>query len=154
MLGKLISAGLLGSTFLVSGSALAGGYGPAGCGVGTMILGKDASGVMGGLASWINYGFWQPSSITTGTMGCGDGGVAQLETDKLEFLVENRDQLEEDFAKRTDTTLLVFAELMQCSAENAFVSAVQSDKNFYSGSNDALLIKLNTVARDTCTVTM
>jgi hypothetical protein len=154
MYKKMISAGVLSSALMVSGSALAGGYGPAGCGVGTMLLGDDATGAMGGIAMYLNMAFYGPTSITMGTFGCGDGGVALLETEKLEFLGENRDQMEEETAKKTDATLLAFAELIQCSSEDAFVSAVQSDNNFFSGSNDELLTKFNVLALGTCTVAM
>ena len=149
MLKKVLACSLL--TFAaVPATAIAAGYGPAGCGIGTMILGDDASGVMGGLAMYINGAFYGPTSITLGILGCGDGGLAELDADKLDYVVTNRDQLAEDSAKGSGDTVAALADMMGCD-EVSFVDALRADHDaVFAGTDADVLLNINTVAAASC----
>lgn len=107
----LLKSSIVGGALLFSAPVLAGGYGPAGCGIGTMILGDDATGFMGGLAQYLNVGFWGPTSITLGMFGCGEGGVASVDAEGMEYFVASNDELlAEDSVKNADQSLIVLAD--------------------------------------------
>jgi hypothetical protein len=145
---------IVGSALLISSSAMAGGYGPAGCGVGTMLLGNDATGLMGGVAQYINMAFWGPTSITLGIMNCGDNVIAALDAEGMDFVVTNRDQLIEDSAKNVDDNFVVLAKLIECNDEAAFVSALHQDHTVFMGSDVEVYTKISQVASNSCTVTL
>jgi hypothetical protein len=140
MLKKVLACSLL--TFVaVPTTALAGGYGPAGCGIGNLILGDDTTGLTAGIAMYINGAFYGPTSITLGLLDCGDGGVAALDTDELNYVVTNRDQLAEDSAKGAGDTVAALADLMSCD-EN-FVDALQADHEaVFSGTDQQVYLSI------------
>ena len=74
----LLTLVLASTSFLFTNNAQAAGYGPAGCGVGTMILGDDATGIKGGVAQYLNAVFYGPFSITLGVLNCGEGEFGSL----------------------------------------------------------------------------
>ena len=145
---------IVGSALLLSSSAMAGGYGPAGCGVGSMLLGNDATGVMGGISMYINAAFWGPTSVTLGVLNCGGDGAAALNAESMDYVATNRDQLIEDSAKNVDDTLVVLAKLMECNDESAFVSALHQDHTVFMGSDVEVYTKVSEVASNSCTVTL
>jgi hypothetical protein len=134
MLKKVLACSLL---TMVTGAdmAYAGGYGPAGCGVGTMILGRDATGVMGGVAQYLNLVFYGPTSVTLGILDCADGGVADANSESLNYVVTNRDQLAEDSAKGAGDTVAALSDLMSC--DESFVNALQADHSAVFSGTDA-----------------
>ena len=143
---KLFGLSILAGAMLYASPAAAGGYGPAGCGVGTMILGKKATGVMGGLAMYLNAAFWGPTSVTLGVFGCGKNNSVSVKVSKTDlkakdFITANREQIIEDAAKKSPRSMKLIASVMQCQNEAAFVSSMQSQNPTMSMSNDELFAR-------------
>ena len=149
MLKKVLACSLL---TMVTGAdmAYAGGYGPAGCGIGTMIIGRDATGITAGVAQYLNLVFYGPTSVTLGILDCADGGVADANSDNLDYVVTNRNQLAEDSAKGAGDTVAALADLMSCD-EVSFVDALQADHEaVFNGTDEEVFLRIQTVAASTC----
>ncbi|HAG92174.1 MAG TPA: orotate phosphoribosyltransferase [Bdellovibrionales bacterium] len=100
---------LIASVILLSGSAFAQKIGPAGCGLGNMVLGGEENQV---LAATTNGTFYsQIFGITSGTSNCmSDDGMAKLET----FIDGNRVALETEAARGQGETLESVAQILKC----------------------------------------
>ncbi len=116
-------------------SAVAAPYGPAGCGLGAMLIGNKAgfmqifAGTTNGVSGNQSFG------ITTGSLGCDvDGG------DKAAAFIEaNREALAKDSAKGAGETIANLTALAGCSDANAVGATLQAnfDKIFpNSGTSD------------------
>ena len=106
----------LSSVVLVSTMALAGpafAYGPAGCGVGHMIVGSDPG--MGQLLAATTNGTFgnQTFGITSGTLGC-DKAPGAAATAKR-FIEANREVVAKDVAKGSGETIGALAQIAGCS---------------------------------------
>jgi hypothetical protein len=104
-------------SLVVVGSAFAGSYGSAGCGLGSLVFG-DQKGIVQIFAATTNGTFGsQTFGITTGTSNC-PGGILNAKNDRLnEFVVANMDNLAKDIARGSGETLEAFADLLQVPAE-------------------------------------
>ena len=91
---------------------LAGGYGAAGCGLGSMIFGSE-KGFVQVFAATTNGTFnSQTFGISSGTSNCGGGGAAP--TVKA-FIEANREALANDIARGNGETLNSLTQLMGCT---------------------------------------
>ena len=107
-------------------AAKAGGYGTAGCGLGSMVFGSQP-GMIQILAATTNGTFAsQTFGITTGTSNCGAmaGGTASTKA----FIDANREALAKDISRGQGETIANLATLAGCSDASAVGSALQ--KNF------------------------
>jgi hypothetical protein len=96
----------------LSTSAFAGGYGAAGCGLGSMVFGSE-KGIVQVLAATTNgTSGSQTFGITFGTSNCGGGGAAP--TVKA-FIEANREALANDIARGNGETLNGLTQLMGCT---------------------------------------
>jgi hypothetical protein len=108
---------LLCAVTLLSVSAFAKSYGPAGCGLGTMIIEKPDGLVMHVLQATTNGTSGnQTFGMTTGTSNCevaGGGKSAQVT-----FIEANKVALSNDIAKGNGTTLASLSKLYNCEASS------------------------------------
>jgi len=110
----------------VSGSAFAGGYGMAGCGLGSLVLG-DSKGIMQIFAATTNGTFAsQTFGITTGTSNCTDTEAAAPKSAKV-FIEGNRDALAKDISRGSGDTLAHLNELVGCNDSKAVGAKLQSN---------------------------
>ena len=94
-----------------STSAQAAGYGTAGCGLGSVLLGSE-KGMMQVLAATTNGTFAsQTFGITSGTLNCGGGGAAPT---TQAYIEANRASLANDIARGNGETLNGLTQLMGC----------------------------------------
>jgi len=103
-----------------------GKYGPAGCGLGSLIF-KPDSGITQIFAATTNGSFGkQTFGITSGTSNCdtGSGGNASAKV----FIEANREALSKDIAKGGGETVKSLSALAGCQDASAVGSALQ--KNF------------------------
>jgi len=123
----LIVAGFSTTSFIATGMSDAEAhevpYGPAGCGLGHMIVGNK-SGFTQLLAATTNgyFGF-QAFGITTGTLDCdvsGGDGSAMI------FIEANREAVAKDISRGSGETIVSLAEIASCEDSDTLGTYLQS----------------------------
>jgi hypothetical protein len=136
-MNKLLMIG----TLVMSGSAFAGGYGDAGCGLGGMLIGSERGplGVMQWFAVTLNgIAANQTFGITFGTLGCGGGGAAPTAE---AFIDANRAALETEAAQGKGETLNSFATTVGCKDTAKFGTWMQHNSaKVFDKKNDSKAI--------------
>lgn len=97
-------------------------YGAGGCGLGSIIMGKDGNQV---IAITSNETGTQSFGITSGTSNCVDSGVVKLNKQVRAFIEVNQQQLASDLAKGGGETISSLSHLYECKDHNALGSALQ-----------------------------
>jgi hypothetical protein len=106
--------------FLLSG-VTAFAYGPAGCGLGSLIISKDTI-VSQTLAETTNATLLnQFFGITSGTSNCNTNGFVMREKEAEAFAEANMQNLEVDMARGHGESLTAFAQILGCN-QNAIPS--------------------------------
>lgn len=104
----------------------AAGYGPAGCGLGSIVFGPEGemrkvfanSTVSEILAATTNGTFGsQTFGLTTGTSNCGKSGLIQSSREQEAFAEVAYDEISREMAKGEGEYLTAFATLMGCSTD-------------------------------------
>lgn len=104
------------SLFLLPVSVFAAGYGPAGCGLGSMVVGSKP-GAEQIFAATTNGTFGsQTLGITFGTSNCGDNGLVNISKEREVFAQENYTSLVKEMAQGKGENLYTLASLYQCPA--------------------------------------
>lgn len=121
--------------FGTSAYAASAGIGPAGCGLGNIVFGKDnqvlAATTNGSSAS-------QLFGITSGTSNCVEnGGMANMSM----FIENNQVALENDAARGQGETVATLASMMGCQDVNAFGSTLKSNYGEIFSSKNAQTIE-------------
>lgn len=127
---KLVTgAGLAAAMMLAGATAHAQTYGMAGCGLGSMLFGKDNTKVMQILAATTNGTFGnQTFAITSGTLNCVSGGVVAAQREQTAFAEVNFQDLKRNMAMGGGEYLTSFSTLLGCeeSAKPAFFKMSQN----------------------------
>jgi hypothetical protein len=129
----VLSLAAMGTVGFVASAASADGYGPAGCGLGSLIF-EPNSGFTQIFAATTNATFGsQTFGISTGTSNCagGAGGVAGAKA----FVETNRVALAKDIARGQGETISSLAKLAGCNNPGAVGASLQ--RNFTSIFPDA-----------------
>ena len=109
----------------------AGGHGPAGCGLGTAVVFKQAN-------SWVEHVLAattngssgnQTFGMTSGTLGCGDAG-GPLASGVDMFINDNLDQIAAESASGKGETLSALSELIGVSAADETTFKLAMKANF------------------------
>jgi ABC-type transport system involved in Fe-S cluster assembly fused permease/ATPase subunit len=122
---KKIIAGVI----LAASSTMVMANGPAGCGLGTEVIFKDANEWHEHiLAATTNQSASQTMAMTSGTMGCeaANGPLAGVQT----FMDNNMDQLAMDVAKGQGETLAALAEIIGVEATDTTIFNSKLQANF------------------------
>jgi hypothetical protein len=110
---------LVGST-----TSFAGGYGSAGCGLGSVVLGSEG-GFRQVFAATTNGTFGsQTFGITFGTSNCGGGGTSPT---TVQYIEANKVSLASEISKGNGETVKGLAQLMGCSNTEAFQLKLQKN---------------------------
>jgi hypothetical protein len=123
-------------TFLtVSATAAADGYGPAGCGLGSLIIGSKP-GFTQVFASTTNGTFAnQTFGISSGTSNCDGAGAATEQKAAKVFIEANREALAKDIARGSGETIETLADIAGCGDSAAVgVSLQKSFKVIFTSS--------------------
>lgn len=80
-------------------SVLAAGYGPAGCGLGSMVIGSKPGMEQVFAATTNGTSGSQTFGITSGTSNCGDHGLVNLSKEREVFAQENYTSLVKEMAQ-------------------------------------------------------
>jgi hypothetical protein len=101
---------------LGAGSASAGNYGMAGCGLGSIVIGPKG-GILQIFAATSNGTLGnQTFGITTGTSNCTEDASAYLNKQQEMFVTVNKKSLEQEMAAGRGEKLDAFAHLLGCPA--------------------------------------
>ena len=102
-------------------------YGMAGCGLGSLIFGKDNSVMMQVLAATTNGTGYQTFAITSGTSNCVSGGVVKASREQAAFAEVNFQDLKRNMASGGGEFLSSFSTLLGCedSAKATFFKMSQ-----------------------------
>jgi hypothetical protein len=120
---------MVGVLFTASAARAQGGYGMAGCGLGSLLFGNDNTTLMQILAATTNSTFAsQTFGITSGTSNCTAGGVVKAEREQAAFAEVNFQDLKRNMASGGGEYLSSFATLLGCedSAKPALFQMTQS----------------------------
>ena len=125
---KLAIVGVLAGIMLGSSAAHA-QYGMAGCGLGSLLFGKDNTTLMQILAATTNGTFGtQTFGITSGTSNCTSGGVVKAQREQAAFAEVNFQDLKRNMASGGGEYLTSFSTLLGCedSAKASLFKMAQS----------------------------
>ena len=133
---KITVAGLLLAGF--ASSAFAGGYGAAGCGLGSLAFQEnDATQI---LAATTNGTFGsQTFGLTFGTSNCNNRGVIKVSMQRESFIEANYKDLSRDVAAGKGEFVTNLARLYNVTPENTgkFVNLLQKNHTMIFASNNA-----------------
>lgn len=118
-------------TLTIASSALAAGYGAAGCGWGGKEIGKKDD-ILAQLGATVLNGVLsnQSFAITSGTSGCGKSGLVMAENEQNVFVEHNYTSLAKEMATGEGENLNTLAGLMGCSADQTEHFAVFTKDNY------------------------
>lgn len=94
-------------------------YGMAGCGLGSVVVGKRSAQIFA--ATTNATAFNQLFGITFGTLNCVDGPVNEVAMNMDKFIVANRSALSADVAKGDGETLAALTQVIGCNADSRAV---------------------------------
>jgi len=122
---------------LASTTAFADNHPNTGCGIGSMILGKQDSTLKQVVASILNGSYGnQTFGITTGSLGCAKPASFAANEKANKFIANNMDQLAVDIAKGNGESIDTLATLLEVKDVVSFKTELQNSFNdIYSGSN-------------------
>jgi len=119
-------------SLMFASSAMAAGYGAAGCGLGAMLIKDNNTIGFQILAMFLNVTGIQTFGISTGTSQCNPKGLG-AETQKQKVFVEsNYPSLAKEMAVGEGENLTALADLMGCSANQTGSFAVFAKQNYSS----------------------
>lgn len=124
---KLVLSVVAASTLFVAshGVAKADGYGPAGCGLGAMLIGSKP-GIMQIFAATTNGIFAnQTFGITSGTLGCGAATVQTVSSVKS-YVETNRQAFAKDVARGQGETIANLSQIAGCADATAVAAKLQA----------------------------
>ncbi|MBN9124738.1 MAG: DUF3015 domain-containing protein [Nitrosospira sp.] len=114
-MGRFGRIAVAASLFLLPVSVFAAGYGPAGCGLGSIVVGSKPGGEQIFAATTNGTFGSQTFGITFGTSNCGDNGLIKLSKEREVFAQENYTSLVKEMAQGEGESLNTLASLYQCS---------------------------------------
>jgi len=123
---KLVLLTVLG--IVMSSSAFAAKrYGSAGCGLGSIVMGKDGSQVLAGTTNGTSGS--QTFGITSGTSNCVDDGTVQVSMAVPMFVEVNRVSLASDIARGGGETVASLSSILGCKDSAKLGAALQKNYN-------------------------
>lgn len=112
-------------TLLAAAPGQARQFSRSGCGLGTLVMGKDGNQI---LSATTNGTFGsQTFGITSGTSNCTDDGAVASNQEMPLFVETNRVALESDIARGSGETLASLSVIMGCSNAAQLASALQAN---------------------------
>ncbi len=108
-------------------------YGIAGCGLGSMAMGKSGNQVLAATTNGTSYS--QFFGITSGTSNCAEDGLAMVDKEKEYFANANYESLMQEMAQGKGENLVVMASLFGCQSET-FSSSMKTNYGKIFPNND------------------
>ncbi|SER77032.1 Protein of unknown function [Nitrosomonas sp. Nm51] len=132
-------------------SAFAAGYGTAGCGLGSIVIGSERGPEQIFAATTNGTSGSQTFGMTSGTSNCGDHGLLNLSKEREIFASENYTSLIKEMAQGEGEHLDILASMYQCPATQYQEFGAMTQEKFSEivtgtqTSPDALLGRLDTM---------
>jgi hypothetical protein len=104
------------TSFAASKKSFSRGYGMAGCGLGSVIVGQRGGQIFAGTTNGTLSN--QLFGITFGTLNCTDGPTDEVAMNVDKFIVANRSALASDIAKGDGETLSALTQVIGCNAQS------------------------------------
>lgn len=119
-------------TLTVVSSALAAGYGAAGCGFGGLVI-KDNS-LLPQIGAWFLNGLYgnQTFAMTSGTSECGGLKATMAQKDQEQFVQNNYESLAKEMAMGQGEGLNTLSDLLGCPTEQRESFASYTKENYPS----------------------
>ena len=146
---KLLLSVVAVSTLFVAShrEARADGYGPAGCGLGAMLIGSKP-GIMQVLAATTNGIFGnQTFGITSGTLGCGAAPAVAVSSAKS-YIETNRQSFAKDVARGQGETIANLSQIAGCADTTAVAAKLQANFKTVFPSSSASDVQVSTATVD------
>ena len=118
------------SVIAFSSSAMAAGYGAAGCGLGSIVFGDEPGLVQVVAATTNGTSYSQTLGITSGTSNCDDTGIVLAEKEKEMFVEHNLENIKKEMAAGQGEHLNTLAGLMGCPIEKRAQFASLTQENY------------------------
>jgi hypothetical protein len=96
-------------------------YGMAGCGLGSLIMGKDGGQVLAATSNGSSSN--QTFGISAGTSNCVDTPKAEVAGRLDQFILVNRSQIQGDIARGSGETILALEQYLGCENQSAIMGA-------------------------------
>ncbi len=96
-------------------------YGVAGCGLGSVLMGKRGGQVSA--ATTNNTSSNQMIGITAGTLNCIDSASSEVASRMDHFILVNRSQIQGDIARGSGETILALSSYMGCESASSEIAA-------------------------------
>lgn len=116
--------------FVGSSFAAGGEYGAAGCGLGSLLFGKQPGFIQVFAATTNNSTYTNMFGITSGTSNCDKNTVFAANDQLNEFVYSNMDNLAKEIAMGKGESLDTLAELMEIPAEQRIAFNQNLQANF------------------------
>jgi hypothetical protein len=116
--------------FTVVSSALAAGYGAAGCGFGGLVIKENR--ILPQIGAWFLNGLYgnQTFAMTSGTSECGGKKGVTANGDQEQFVKNNYDSLAKEMAVGAGEGLNTLSDLLGCPAERHENFASYTQQNY------------------------
>lgn len=121
----LLFAIVLGSLNVAAKAKFSRPYGYAGCGLGSVVMGKDGGQLLAATTNGSTYN--QLFGITFGTLNCVDGPGVEVAGNLDKFIVANRAHFEVDVVKGNGETLSAVSQILGCEKNEQFSSTLKSN---------------------------
>lgn len=106
-------------------------YGLAGCGLGSVLMGKRGAQIFAGTTN--NTFFNQMFGISMGTLNCVDSASSEVAGRMDQFILVNRSQVQGDIARGQGETISALGSYMGCSSSNIGATLKASYSNIFNG---------------------
>jgi hypothetical protein len=116
-----------GETSDTSGGGYVPAYGPAGCGLGSIVIGSKPGFMQAFAATTNGCSYSQTFGITTGTSNCKDGPGGEASAQERKVFVEmNYAQLSKEASQGEGEVLEAFADILGCAENDSDLAAFQA----------------------------
>lgn len=134
------------ATLLIAGMTQAKNYGMAGCGLGSVVMGKSGGQISAATTNGTVYS--QFFGITTGTLNCTDDGVALNDREQELFTEANFELIKQEIAQGEGENIYALASLMGCNEGQSEVLSTQlhaQESSIVSDNPQSLLFSIRAV---------
>lgn len=117
-------------TLIFSSSAMAAGYGEAGCGLGSILFGNQAGAVQIFAATTNGTSYNQAFGISSGTSNCDAKSIVLAEQQQEEFVANNFSGLAKEMASGEGEHLAALSGMMGCPVDRQGQFNAVAQRNF------------------------
>ena len=138
---------------MVPAMAHAGNYGAAGCGLGSVVMGKDGNQLIAATINGTSGN--QTLALTTGTLNCGSDGVVMKNKAAQHFAEANMQTLQRQAAAGGGEHLAAFAALNGCSSaqtQQVFTTMQRQHAQVFNAGTTQVVPRFRTAVSGICSL--